>query len=64
MIVKNHFETAPFLYFPAPSSNRAFFLPVLLRFMQCYHGTMVIASIQLEVLDAEIRSRNTLQTIQ
>lgn len=45
-----------------PATNQAF-LNDFSKLMQCYHGALKVASTQLEILDAEIRSSNDHQPI-
>lgn len=45
-----------------PEESQAFWQDFY-KLMQCYHGALKVASTQLEVLDAEIRSSNTHQPI-
>ena len=47
---------------PLPTENPAFWQDFS-KLMQCYHGALKVASTQLEVLDAELRSSNTHQPI-
>ena len=46
-----------------PPSDNLTFWQDFSKLMQCYHGALKVASTQLEVLDAELRSSNTHQPI-